>query len=184
MPADRRPILLFTFANDRQDGARYLRNLPEEARQVEAALAQAQRICEPVLRQNVTPEQIEALFAGHPGRVAVFHFLLFSSYLGGSGNDDGYGLALDSAGNAYVGGQTSSTNFPTTPGAYQATPGSGFVLKIDPPGGAEATVPRHPHSPAAVATRPAHPAVPRRYDVDVVFGLLSDPLERRKGRQL
>jgi hypothetical protein len=27
----------------------------------------------------------------------------------------------------------SSSNFPTTPGAYQTTPGSGFVLKIDPP---------------------------------------------------
>jgi hypothetical protein len=59
--------------------------------------------------------------------------LLFSSYFGGSGNDYGYGIALDSAGNAYVGGQTSSSNFPTTAGAYQTTPGSGFVLKIDPP---------------------------------------------------
>jgi hypothetical protein len=59
--------------------------------------------------------------------------LLFSSYFGGSGNDNGYGIALDSAGNAYVGGGTSSSNFPTTPGAYQTAPGSGFVLKIDPP---------------------------------------------------
>jgi hypothetical protein len=40
---------------------------------------------------------------------------------------------VDSAGNAYVGGGTSSSNFPTTAGAYQTTPGSGFVLKIDPP---------------------------------------------------
>jgi hypothetical protein len=59
--------------------------------------------------------------------------LLFSSYFGGSGNDYGYGIALDSAGNAYVGGQTGSSNFPTTAGAYQRTPGSGFALKIDPP---------------------------------------------------
>jgi hypothetical protein len=59
--------------------------------------------------------------------------LLFSSYFGRSGNDYGYGIALDSAGNAYVGGQTSSSNFPTTAGAYQITPGSGFALKIDPP---------------------------------------------------
>jgi hypothetical protein len=59
--------------------------------------------------------------------------LLFSSYFGGSSDDYGYGIALDAAGNAYVGGQTASSNFPTTPGAYQTTPGSGFVLKIDPP---------------------------------------------------
>jgi hypothetical protein len=68
--------------------------------------------------------------------------LLFSSYFGGSGNDLGYGIALDSAGNAYVGGGTGSSNFPTTPGAYQAAPGGGFVLKIDPPADAsEVSVP-------------------------------------------
>ena len=58
--------------------------------------------------------------------------LLFSTYLGGGGDDYGYGLALDSAGNVYVGGQTGSSNFPTTAGAYQTTPGSGFVAKITP----------------------------------------------------
>jgi hypothetical protein len=68
--------------------------------------------------------------------------LLFSSYFGGSSDDFGYGIALDAAGNAYVGGQTSSSNFPTTAGAYQKTAGSGFVLKIDPPADAsEVSVP-------------------------------------------
>src|SRR5262249_35909817 len=55
--------------------------------------------------------------------------LLFSSYLGGNSNDWGYGVALDSGGNVYVAGKTQSSNFPTTPGAYQ-TGGSGFVAKI------------------------------------------------------
>jgi hypothetical protein len=59
--------------------------------------------------------------------------LLFSSYFGGGGNDLGYGITLDSAGNAYVVGQAGSSNFPITPGAYQTTQGGGFVLKIDPP---------------------------------------------------
>jgi hypothetical protein len=59
--------------------------------------------------------------------------LLFSSYFGGSGNDAGMGIALDSAGNAYVAGTTASSNFPTTAGAFQTTPGTGFLLKIDPP---------------------------------------------------
>jgi hypothetical protein len=59
--------------------------------------------------------------------------LLFSSYFGGGGTDYGYGIALDSAGNAYVGGQTDSANFPITADAYQISAGGGFALKIDPP---------------------------------------------------
>ena len=39
--------------------------------------------------------------------------ILFSGYLGGSGNDFGYGIAVDSLTNAYIAGQTASPNFPT-----------------------------------------------------------------------
>jgi hypothetical protein len=48
--------------------------------------------------------------------------LVYSTYLGGS-NGDGQanGIAVDSAGNAYITGWTDSTNFPVTPGAFQTT---------------------------------------------------------------
>lgn len=40
--------------------------------------------------------------------------LVYSTFLGGSGSDYAYGIAVDPAGNAYVTGATSSTNFPVT----------------------------------------------------------------------
>jgi hypothetical protein len=39
--------------------------------------------------------------------------LIYSTYLGGSDSDEGYGIAVDTAGNAYITGRTSSTDFPT-----------------------------------------------------------------------
>ena len=51
--------------------------------------------------------------------------LLFSTYLGGNGEDSGLGIALDSAGNIYVSGGTDSKNFPTTAGVVQPTFGGG-----------------------------------------------------------
>ena len=47
--------------------------------------------------------------------------LIYSTYLGGDGVDLGASIAVDNNGNAYVTGNTTSTNFPTTPGAFQTT---------------------------------------------------------------
>jgi hypothetical protein len=76
---------------------------------------------------------------------------MYSTYLGGSGSDGvgfhrfGIALSTDTSGStyAYVAGVTTSTDFPTTPGAYQRVFGGGsrdslisdaFVAKYDPTG--------------------------------------------------
>lgn len=60
--------------------------------------------------------------------------LSYSTYLGGSDDETGYGIALDGSNNAYIVGETNSSNFPTTTGAYQTTRGNtydAFVAKFD-----------------------------------------------------
>jgi len=52
--------------------------------------------------------------------------LVYSTYLGGSLDDQGRGIALDAAGNAYVTGSTTSDEFPTTPGAFQMANAGGL----------------------------------------------------------
>jgi hypothetical protein len=60
----------------------------------------------------------------------------FSTYLGGSGDDFAYGIALDTQGNSYVVGSTTSANFPT--GLGPQPPGTisqqVFVTKLNPQG--------------------------------------------------
>jgi len=53
--------------------------------------------------------------------------LVYSTYLGGSSDDFGYAVVLDSSGDAYVTGNTQSTNFPTTPGAFQTACGGDCI---------------------------------------------------------
>ncbi|HEY2169077.1 MAG TPA: hypothetical protein VGJ30_05585, partial [Candidatus Angelobacter sp.] len=43
----------------------------------------------------------------------------YATYIGGSGIDNFGGMAIDSTGVAYIAGGTASTDFPTTPGAFQ-----------------------------------------------------------------
>jgi hypothetical protein len=52
--------------------------------------------------------------------------LVYSTFLGGRDLDRGNGIAVDSAGNAYVTGETSSPNFPTV-NPLQPTFGGGFA---------------------------------------------------------
>ena len=64
---------------------------------------------------------------------------LYSTYLRGSSTDEANLIVVDSLSNAYVVGQTASTDFPTTAGAFQTQKASGatsnvFVTKLSPAG--------------------------------------------------
>jgi uncharacterized repeat protein (TIGR01451 family)/uncharacterized repeat protein (TIGR02543 family) len=58
--------------------------------------------------------------------------LVYSTYLGGNQADEGYGIAVDGSGNAYVSGYSYSANFPTL-NQYQTVQGGQdvFITKID-----------------------------------------------------
>ncbi|HUO57738.1 MAG TPA: SBBP repeat-containing protein, partial [bacterium] len=64
--------------------------------------------------------------------------LVYSTYVGGGSSDAGLAMVVDSSGNIYLTGSTSSTNFPLSPGAYQSTFPLGlgnskaFVVKLNP----------------------------------------------------
>jgi len=73
--------------------------------------------------------------------------LLYSTYIGGGGDDAGYSIALDGIGNAFITGSTNNGNsFPTTSGAYDTTfnggyagsttGGDAFIIKLNTSGSA------------------------------------------------
>ena len=61
--------------------------------------------------------------------------LAYSTFLGGTGVDEGHAIALGRRGRAYVTGLTSSADFPTTPGAVDASQAvrsyDAFVTKLE-----------------------------------------------------
>ena len=92
---------------------------------------------------------VNPIQAGNPGYYSIFvsklnpagSALVYSTYLGGSGFDSGLDIAVDSAGNAYVTGETDSTDFPTVnplqpSNAGGSPPYDAFVAKLNPSGSA------------------------------------------------
>jgi hypothetical protein len=91
------------------------------------------------------PVTADALQGGYAGNADAFvsvvnpldpaHFVVYSTYLGGSGAEVAYGVASDAAGNVYVTGYTMSADFPTTSNAPQTQWGNGidiFLTKFKP----------------------------------------------------
>jgi hypothetical protein len=86
----------------------------------------------------VTKNPIQATLSGPSDafvtKIGAAGALLYSTYLGGSDLDYGWGVAVDTAGNAYLTGLTESTDFPLA-NPFQLSGGS-FVTKINPQGSA------------------------------------------------
>lgn len=92
-----------------------------------------------------TPGAVQQAYAGGDDDAFVTKLakdgssLDYSTFLGGSSGDHGVGIAVE-GGDAYVTGLTGSTDFPTTPGAFQPAYGGGFrdafVTKLDKRGAA------------------------------------------------
>ncbi len=70
-----KPVVFLAFANE-QEGKRYLRELPGEARELRAALQKAEDrgLCELEIRTNVTLDEVVEVFNRHGRRVAIFHY--------------------------------------------------------------------------------------------------------------
>src|SRR5205085_1951733 len=69
----------------------------------------------------------------HAKPLVIDPTLVYSTYLGGSGDDSGSSVAIDSSGNLYVAGTTASTNFPTRGAAFPNNKALSdiFITKID-----------------------------------------------------
>jgi uncharacterized protein (TIGR03437 family) len=109
-----------------------------------------------------TPGAFQASYSG-PGDAFVLKFgpdgsLIYSTLIGGSSYDSARGIAIDAAGNSYITGSTSSSDFPTTPGSFPGRPGvvGLFIVKLSADGTrliASSTPSAGP--PAGVALDPA-----------------------------
>jgi len=79
---------------------------------------------------SASDNRMKCFIAAQPGDIRQVEW---GTYLGGAQHDRGYGLALDPSDNLYVVGDTNSTVFPTTVGAYDQTLGGTnalFVTKL------------------------------------------------------
>ena len=88
-----------------------------------------------VINGNVISFKVRGADSSKP--LVIDPVLSYSTYLGGNGNDQAFGIAVDSQGSAYITGTTDSVAFPTTPGAFKTNDLAGaFVTKLDPTGSA------------------------------------------------
>src|SRR5215217_9011754 len=72
-----------------------------------------------VINGNEIRFKVRGADSGKP--LVIDPVLSYSTFLGGNSHDQAFGIAVDTQGNAYVTGATSSNVFPTTPGAFNTS---------------------------------------------------------------
>lgn len=77
--------------------------------------------------------------------------VVYSTYFGGSGNDQAAAMTVDASGNVFVTGTTNSTDFPVTNGAY-ASSGYVFLFRLNPDGSPGYSTYFTGTAPVAIAT--------------------------------
>lgn len=84
------PVILIGMANEQEDKARYLRNLPKELNEIREALKRPDQegLCRVEIIQNAAIEEIFDAFLKWKDQIAVFHY---------AGHADGFQLMLESA---------------------------------------------------------------------------------------
>ncbi len=98
-----------------------------------------------VIGQTFSPDfPVRSPIKGKSGYYDIFitkinpegNSLVYSTFLGGNGDDYGYAIAVDSSGSAYITGYTESTDFPTKNPVQKSNSGGRdvFVAKINPEG--------------------------------------------------
>jgi len=81
---------------------------------------------------GVVQSQLKGQQNGFATKFGAAGNLIYSTLLGGSGTDSISAIAIDGTGNAFVGGSTTSTDFPTTPGAFNPSGQAGsFAAELD-----------------------------------------------------
>ncbi len=82
----------------------------------------------------------------HSRELVIDPILTFSTYFGGSGNEQNSQIAVDGSFNVYLAGSTMSPNLPATPGVYQpalnSTAGAQnvYIARIQPPQGSNPAI--------------------------------------------
>ena len=120
------------------DGALVLRAGHSVLRQLPPVVAQGRRVAFGRARAARSPRgRLRPRTATTGAALLIDPVLSYSTYLGGSGEDNAIWSDVDRHGNFYVTGITDSPDYPTTPGGYQRENGGGgdvFVTKLNPRG--------------------------------------------------